>query len=306
MNTSTGVIVGRFQVAELTDAHLELLTLVGEYHNGHVIVFVGVNASMQPTKHDPLDYETRRRMIQQQFPTYSIAPLMDQKTDELWSDLLDASIRAQVQFGKVFLYGGRDSFAPYYKGNYEIKNLELTLHPHISGTTHRQKISDFVLDTADFRAGIIYGMENSYSRILPCIDIAIVCRSDKHSAVPTRPVVLLGRRKTEPKWRFIGGHAEKNSSYEDDAVREAFEEAGVRPTNLEYVGSGSVQDWRFKNTSEQIKTSFYVGYVPNLSCKAGDDINEVSWHNLMELSKDDFEVEHQFLFNILKRHLQLD
>lgn len=305
MRTSTAVVVGRFQVAELSEAHKELLSEVGRLHDDRVIVFIGISAIGQPTKNNPLDYETRRRMVQAHFPTYSIAPIVDQKTDELWSTKLDEAIRAQVQFGKVFLYGGRDSFAPHYKGQYEVKTIDFKSSITISGTAIRQTISDHVLETADFRAGVIYALENSYTRIMPTVDIAIMAEALDTTVNKEVQFVLLGKRGFEQGYRFIGGHAEIQGSLEENAIREAQEEARITPYNLTYVGSKTVDDWRYKGTPEKIKTTFFIGWLKNedkhLAC-AGDDIDEVKWFSLRDLPNINVEIEHHFLRDMLLEH----
>ena len=57
-----GVLVGRFQVHEMHDVHMELIRIVRGKHP-RVIIFLGCN-KCGPTRHDPLDFETRKRMIQ--------------------------------------------------------------------------------------------------------------------------------------------------------------------------------------------------------------------------------------------------
>src|SRR5208337_4934210 len=96
---SYGVIVGRFQVHELHDGHLELFRQVKARHN-RVIVFVGV-AGARGTKHNPLDFETRKRMIQAKFPDFTVLPIADQMTDEMWSRVLDTKIGEVAGYSEV-------------------------------------------------------------------------------------------------------------------------------------------------------------------------------------------------------------
>jgi bifunctional NMN adenylyltransferase/nudix hydrolase len=112
-----GVIVGRFQVNSLHAGHLELFRQVSEKHD-RVIVFIGVPRTV-PTKRNPLDFETRKKMIQADYPDFVILPLRDEKHDNYWSNRLDDSIASVTQFtGDVTLYGGRDSFVPHYYGTH--------------------------------------------------------------------------------------------------------------------------------------------------------------------------------------------
>ena len=61
----------------------------------------------------------------------------------------------------------------------------------------------------------------------PLVGIAVIVIKGKR--------VLLGKRKNshgEGTWAFPGGHLEFNESIEDCAVREVFEETGIRIKNL--------------------------------------------------------------------------
>jgi bifunctional NMN adenylyltransferase/nudix hydrolase len=197
MKPSYGVIVGRFQVNALHDGHKDLFDQVLARHK-RVIVFVGVQPAGM-TKDSPLDFATREAMIKADYPTFMVQPLEDCKDDQVWSDKLDAKIGEVCNYADVTLYGGRDSFVPHYHGNH--KPVELALDPRkhkISGTEIRNAISNEVLGSPDFRAGIIYAMSQLWPVLWPCVDIAIL-NSDKTE-------VLLGRKPGEKQFRFIGGH----------------------------------------------------------------------------------------------------
>jgi len=75
MRPSYGIIIGRFQVNDLHDGHMELFRQVRARHSG-VIVFVGVHPAGL-TKDNPLDFPTRKAMIQAKFPEFTVLPLMD-------------------------------------------------------------------------------------------------------------------------------------------------------------------------------------------------------------------------------------
>jgi bifunctional NMN adenylyltransferase/nudix hydrolase len=100
--------------------------------------------------------------------------------------------------------------------------------------------------------------------------------------------MLLGQKKGEPAWRLIGGFADPNSlSLEDDARREAMEEAGVELRNLSYVRSFEIDDWRYRNEPDCIKTALFVATTDTEDPKADDDIERVCWFNLNELDPTD-------------------
>src|SRR5271157_2869634 len=159
---SYGVIVGRFQVNALHDGHKALFDAVFARHN-RVIVFVGTSPAGTTQDH-PLDFTVREAMLKAAYPTetfpgLTVHPLEDCRSDDEWSEKLDKKIDEIVKFGEITLYGGRDSFVPHYKGKY--KPVELTLPPKIAaikGTDIRREISNTVIASADFRAGIIYAL----------------------------------------------------------------------------------------------------------------------------------------------------
>ena len=150
-----GVVVGRFQVHELHEAHKHLIDQVVSSHRKSII-FLGV-PKVVGTKKNPLDFDTRKRMIQSPYPDVLILSLPDKPNDYDWVNELDSRIREIYPLGEVLLYGGRDSFIPFYKnggGHFDTKELEQ--HTFVSGTEVRKLISETVKNSSDFRAGVIY------------------------------------------------------------------------------------------------------------------------------------------------------
>jgi bifunctional NMN adenylyltransferase/nudix hydrolase len=187
---SYGIVVGRFQVNDLHDGHMELFRQVRARHSG-VIVFVGVHPAGL-TKDNPLDFETRRRMIQAKFPEFTVLPLADVRNDEMWSELLDKAISSVVTFGDVTLYGGRDSFVPHYKGRFTPVELTLPLAlQKLKGTDIRRYVSNTVIESPEFRAGMIYAAAHLWPVLLPTVDIAIFTTDYVN--------ILLGRKDTDPE-----------------------------------------------------------------------------------------------------------
>ena len=58
----TGVIVARFQVAELTEGHKQILDYVLSKGHNQNILFLGVSPT-RATKNNPLDYEFTRILL---------------------------------------------------------------------------------------------------------------------------------------------------------------------------------------------------------------------------------------------------
>jgi bifunctional NMN adenylyltransferase/nudix hydrolase len=295
---SYGVIVGRFQVNDLHDGHMELFRQVRARHTA-IIVFVGEHPAGL-TVDNPLDFPVRQRMIQAKFPEFTVLPLADQRDDENWSKSLDRAIATVTSggFGDVTLYGGRDSFVPHYSGRYKPVDLVLPLETQkITGTDIRKEFSNKVIESPEFRAGMIYAASHLWPQLLPCVDIAILS-SD-------RTEVLLGRKPGENKFRFIGGHAEKrHGSYEAGARSETLEEAGLDPNAMEYIGSAVIPDWRYRTSDRGIMTAFFATTTMSMAATAGDDIEEVAWFDLDKLTTFQMIEEHMELLIMLQKYLK--
>jgi len=295
MKPSYGVIVGRFQVNDLHDGHMELFRQVRARHNG-VIVFVGVHPAGL-TRDNPLDFETRRRMIQAKFPEFTVLPLADTRSDEMWSADLDKAITSVVNFGDVTLYGGRDSFVPHYTGKFKPVELSLPIETQrVSGTMLREAASNQVIESPEFRAGMIYAAAHLWPVLLATVDIAIFTTDYSQ--------ILLARKPTDPegKYRFVGGHAEKKSpTYEADAKKEVYEETTLDCHEMHYLGSAIVPDWRYNTPDRGVKTLLFATTVTSQGAVARDDISEVRWFKTDRLTADLIVDTHQPLFALLQK-----
>lgn len=292
---SYGVIVGRFQVHELHDGHMELLRTVCGLHN-RVIVFLGTPPTLA-TRRNPLDFETRRRMLQAKFPAVTVSALPDQPSDELWSRTLDSRIREMAPYGSITLYGGRDSFAPSYVGAYKPVQ-ELPLHiKNTSGEEVRAEVSSRIMESSDFRAGVIYSTQNRFPAAIMCTDAAIV---DEHCQK-----ILLGKKKTDNGWRFIGGHVDpRDGSLEDCVKREVLEETGLYVERTEYVGSFKIDDWRWTKETDKLFTALFLCVNSSGAAIANDDIAQVKWLPLSEIKGTDIEPAHRSMFYALINFIQ--
>lgn len=174
-----------------------------------------------------------------------------------------------------------------------------------------------------FRAGIIYGQLNTFSRVIPTVDIAIIHRGipkvigayrdefgNAQEKFSNGIELLLAKRADELGWRFPGGHAmgkdkPENHNYEADANMESFEETSSTPSNLKYIGSTIINDWRYNNTPESIKTIFFLGEVMTLSTIGGDDIATTQFFPIEKVNEDMFEPEHKVLWKMLSEYLEV-
>jgi bifunctional NMN adenylyltransferase/nudix hydrolase len=299
-----GVIVGRFQVHELHDGHKELIDHVCSQHN-KVIIFLGlshVNMSMN----NPLDFESRRQMIQAEYPDINILYIKDMPSDEAWSRKLDGMIADVVVPGQsVVLYGARDSFIDRYHGRFPRRELVSDSETYYSGTEVRRTIArSSARSSADFRAGVIFASANRHPIAYCTVDVAVLDGVlDGQSSYPYRRILLV-RKHNERLFRFPGGFSEPTTpSLEADARREAYEETGVDITDPEYVGSLVVDDWRYRNERDKIKTTLWKAYYRSGRPAPQDtaEIAEVRWFNLEDLKDTDIHPTHRPLLALMRQ-----
>lgn len=274
-----GVIVGRFQVPRLHDGHRFIVQHALQHQRS--LIVVGVHPFLLNRDH-PLDFAARKAMIQDAYPDVMVSPLMDCPTDEEWSERLDQLIQSVQPVGDVTIYGGRDSFIPYYHGRYKTQAIEsVTDH---SGTNERMKVAHVTRPTEDFRRGMIAAAHGRFPRVNMAVDITMLMPIDESQIRIVEPgtnnfAFLNGRRRSDNgKWRLIGGFVDvDDDSLESAAKRELREESGLIAEHpLYYVGSYHIDDWR--NVKDMVtKSAFFVtGYFSGKAV-AGDDIDEVRW-----------------------------
>jgi len=284
-----GVIVARVQVHELHEAHLDLFQTVCNEHS-KVIVFLGLSPLMV-TQNNPLDFESRKQMILEKFPNVIVMYIKDNPSDQLWSIELDEKIKDLTGPGQsVVLYGSRDSFISHYSGKY--KTQELVQEIYVSGSETRKAISKKVKNTSEFRAGVIWAAYNQYPKCYPTVDIAIFSEGNEK--------LLLARKAKEDKYRFVGGFGDPLSpTYEEDACREVMEETGLEVGKPEYLGSFTIDDWRYRHEKDKIKTLFFKANVIYGRPQANDDICEVRWFDYSEKIRPFIMDAHLPLFDCL-------
>lgn len=271
--TDIGVIVGRFQTNDLHEGHREIIQQVIDNHD-KVIILLGISQAIN-TKRNPLDFITRKAMIEETFPSgiSAILPLLDKYSDLVWSKQIDNKVREVFPSGSVTLYGSRDSCLFYYLG--EFKTIELKPTVYSSATSIREKIAKKTIRSSDFRAGVIYSVYSSYPTVFPTVDLIITKGDD----------ILLGMKEEENKWRFIGGFVDTNDeSLEAAAKREGFEETGLELANFTYLGSLKINDWRYKNIPDKnIMTSLFKCDFIFGTPTPQDDIYNLKWVNINDL-----------------------
>lgn len=281
----TGIIVARFQVAELHEGQKDLINTVIERCD-NVIIFLGLSP-IPHSKNNPLDFGSRKAMIKSVFPNIEIAYIKDNKYDDEWSGFLDAQIADQVpRSHRVGLFGSRDSFINHYDGRH--KCIELEADRIISGTEQRENISRKIINSKEFRSGQIFAAYGQFPTSYQTVDM-IVYDEEKQR-------VLLGKKKTDKKHRFFGGFVDpSDDSLEEAALRELHEEAGVNLNTgpPRYLNSFRINDWRYRSEVDKIMTSVYqLDYLWGTPTP-GDDIAEVQWFNINDVKANLVEEHHR-------------
>lgn len=271
--TEIGVIIGRFQVHELHAAHIDLITRVKAMHK-KLIIFLGCSPVLG-SRRNPLDFVSRRNMIQKDFPEAVILPAMDQSSDEVWSQNLDKAIRNVFAIGKATLYGGRDSFIPHYKGIHATHEIEQDVY--VSGTEIRKEVSEDIKSSADWRAGNIYQAYNQFPISFQTVDIAV--RSNDKDRL------LMARKPNETLYRFVGGFVDPTDKSLEMAARREFgeETGGAEIGNQRYVGSFRVDDWRYRSERNRIMTALFLFDYQFGELSPSDDISELKWFKITDL-----------------------
>lgn len=288
------VLIARFQVPNLTEAHADLVNEALANHP-RVLILLGLSPT-QGTINNPLSFAPRKQMLLERFPhdrypQLEIAYVKDHVSNDVWSKKVDELIRDHLgPNDTAILYGGRDSFLSAYTTK-TYPTRELTSKSYVSGTEIRRQVSEAPQSTPDFRAGAIWATFQRYPTVFPTVDIMPIHRETKQ--------VLLARKSGEAKYRFVGGFVDpKDPSYEAAAERELLEETGmdIHPETLAYMGSAKIDDWRYRGEVDCIITHLYVADALHTEAVAADDIAEVRWFDWADLNVALFVPNHADLY----------
>ena len=310
--TSVGVIVGRFQVPNIGRGHDYVVTEVMKKHE-EVCIVLGCSEA-QLTQNNPLPDEVRALMLSNKYQPIindrglcerngylckdlTILSLNDAPTDGAWSNDLDCLLGDIFPNENITLYGSRDSFASHYLGKHQVERLK---HIHLqTGTQSRTGAATTIIDSPDFRSGIIYAAYHRWARVYPTVDIVVV--------KPKERLALLGQKDIDgDKFRFIGGFADPDDeSYEDAAVRELREEAGkdIKTQHPTSLGSARINDHRYRDIEDVIMTNFFKAEWISGEAMAADDISRTIWLPYEEVGPKliDTHIPLGSIFNLLVR-----
>lgn len=290
-----GVIVGRFQVHKLHSEHIDLIRTVCERHL-RTIIFLG-NSPARTTKRNPLDYQLRRKMIEDAFPDLKdVYYVFDHPDDHEWSKNLDQLINHHIGDKSAVLYGSRDSFISHYHGRYQ--TCELLPNRIVSGSELRRVVGNQSRGTEDFRAGVIWAVEQQYSHAWNTVDVAILNEDNTK--------ILLGHKKTDPEGtvRFIGGFVRTKLArigvLEANVKAETYEETGAEVSNPQYIGSAIINDWRYRGEENEVMTTLFAVKYLFGPLKAADDIDSIQWCDIDALTDNAIVESHRPLLQLLR------
>lgn len=135
--TTMGVIISRMQVPYLTDSHRAMIDTIKQRHP-RVAILLGV--SKEISFKNPYPFDFRRQMVSVELREHDIIiPLPDFEDNKKWVENVDTIINSLLSPKEMaILYGGRDSFIPYYKKDGGIfATQELLPEDNDSGTELR-------------------------------------------------------------------------------------------------------------------------------------------------------------------------
>lgn len=297
-----GVLIGRFQIHQLTEGHKYLFAQVAGQCQ-RVLALLGV-PPISSRRRDPLEYALRARMLQDYWddaypagPELIVVPCLDCPLDTDWVRQIDNTITALAPNTPTMVYCGPDGCGPMYKnagGFWPVEILE-AIPGH--ATEHRAALTP--RHTEDFRAGVIYATERRFLNPYPVVDVAVFRPLDGH--------VLLAQKKIDQtgRWRLIGGFVDvADASFEHAVKREVREETGIEVDNLRYVGSARVPDWRYRGTPEGLTSAVFIAsYVFGIAA-ASDDIHRCQWLDPERMGRDwDIADNHRALWQLVKAEL---
>jgi bifunctional NMN adenylyltransferase/nudix hydrolase len=288
-NGKIAVIIGRFQVHRLSDIQLEQLNSVfNEYENTFIILG---NSSIRNTINNPLDFVSRKTMIQSVFPKIEIYYINDTNSNKRWSENLDKLVKTITGTDrKVELLGSKHNFIDLYTGVYPTVCFDT--NTFVSNAELRRSISSAYSHTEAYRAGVIAATATRFPTAYQTVDIALIN--------PAKNEILLARKPNEILYQFPGGFSDpQTDSLEEDARREIIEETKLEVGEMYYIGSTKIADPRYRNEVDSIKTAFFAAKYVFGAPQACDDIAEVKWINIKNLTPDIMMPMHHVLLKML-------
>ena len=149
------------------------------------------------------------------------------------------------------------------------KTQKLSIAGTMSSTIRRKIDGEQIVNSTDFRHGVIWATQSQYNSVVPCVDIAPIIESGTEISC-----VFIKKNEDNGMLRFAGGHVE-HGTLEENAIREMQEEIGVFDyTHPDYIGSFVIDDWRYRH-DQKVVTALFAVNITDKHIKPGDDADEV-------------------------------
>jgi len=265
------LVHSKFQFLSFTDKQLEIIKEKQQIFDK--VVF-GIHVPyLQSSSENPLSYDMVVNMLKQELNTNDYTPIINGNIKNI---------------GKIYQ-------------NYKISYVNLD--NILDGNYYAQGYTDNKIFELGRRAGALETALAGYPKTIMCTDIAIL--SEHNTSI------FLGKRDTEAKYRFIGGHVDsgKDQTLEECAKRELMEEAGsFESTPMQYVWGGMIDDPRYANSRDKIYSALFKTNIVFGKPDAGDDINVIQEFDIDILNSPIlyFVEEHIPLAVALKNNLALN
>ncbi len=309
--SNIAIIVDSFQTVELPWHRSSEIDMILKASGADKLVFAILNSPITGTAVNPFSVHIRTEMLKEyQFISYEVEYISidDHPSDEEWSENFDIKISAiaepvlKDESSSIKIYGTDQGFTDRYAGIFDSLIETFTLKPDKIKT--KQESIEYIEEqryfgSEAFRAGIKYNALKKYPTSYNTVDIAIMSQDGTK--------ILLGRKPNETLFRFIGGFVDPGDNYqligvdEDNARREVMEECSIEVQDFTSVTSMYIDDWRYRNEEDSIKTNLLRTVIAkDQTAIAADDIAEVKWFNFDKLKPGELVETHRNLFRALK------
>lgn len=290
---AVGVVVARFQVPDLHPGHLYTVGYALERHDD-VLVILGTHHSS--TDRNPLSFQMRRGMVESAFPGVRLAIRPSSAVAASYEERsrrVDALIREAFPGREATIYGSRDSFVHRYRGSFATAEVPVVYSG--SATALREQVG--VVNSPDFRRGVIYAANHRPLSQHPAVDVAVLDR-------PAGRVLLVEKFDEEGKLRFPGVFVRAgDASYEAAAIRcLAKELPGVAAGEPRLLRSARIDDWRFRRTQDGVITTLLVADYRGGDVSPGEGVDSTRWVGAHDLGGV-VAACHEPLAEILRAHL---
>ena len=287
MKNKVSVIIGRFQRPTIHPALDEFIEdKLAESQD--VLILVGLS-QIQGTIKNPMDFETRKFLLQETYPDATIGYIKDTREHEDWSANLDEQVarfarKSKTNIGDVNVYGGENTVKSTYTG--KLKILPLPDQSYINESLNLD-VPSIYKSTLEYRLAICSALKNKYPTAYSTVDVAIV-KGDE---------LLLARKPGETLLRFVGGFVNPRETSKEAAIRETKEETTLDVGNLRFVDEFVIDDHRYRWEEDSIKSILFIAdYVSGVPI-AKDDIEELCWKSFDEIGVFDIVPEHRPLMD---------